>query len=327
MGKCSKDFFITQDMLQQLLISTFRHTGIPLSFRTFGKSPGTAPVVLVNHALTGNSNAAGENGWWNMLIGDGKTIDTLRFSVIAFDIPGNGQNGFFIDDYENFSTRTIAQLFWDGLHLLNINRIFAIIGGSLGGAIAWEMAFLKPDRIEKIIPVACNYKASDWLIANVKVQEAILKNSSNALEDARMHAMLLYRTPESFQAKFNLERNTATKKHKVEEWLEYHAKTLEKRYKLKSYRLMNHLLKTIGNEWTRDDFESFLNTTQMKIHLIAVNSDYMFTKKEQYETFKEIAEVYKHVSFETIHSIHGHDAFLIEHQQLAQLTQPYFKAN
>lgn len=90
---------------------------------------------------------------------------------------------------------------------------------------------------------------------------------------------------------------------------------------------MNHLLKTIGNEWTRDDFESFLNTTRMKIHLIAVDSDYMFTKEEQYETFEKIARFYEHVSFETIHSIHGHDAFLIEHEQLVQLTQPYFKAN
>ena len=314
-------------MLQQLTISNTSPTDIPLSFRTYGKALGTAPVVLVNHALTGNSHAAGENGWWNRLIGNGKTIDTLRFSVIAFDVPGNGQNGFFIDDYEKFSTRTIARLFWEGLHLLNITRLFAIIGGSLGGAVAWEMALLKPESIEKIIPIACNYKASDWLIANVKVQEAILKNSSNALEDARMHAMLLYRTPESFQSKFNLEKNPETAKYKVEEWLDHHGKALKKRFKLKSYRLMNHLLKTIGNEWNRDDFESFLRKTRMNIHIIAVNSDYMFTEKEQIETFRKIAKVYDHISFETVDSIHGHDAFLIEHQQLAQLTQSYFKAN
>jgi len=314
-------------MLQQLIISTPHHKDIPLSFRIFGRALGTAPVVLINHALTGNSNAAGENGWWTMLIGDDKTIDTLKFSVIAFDIPGNGQNGFFIDAYENFSTRTVAQLFWEGLDLLNIQRVFAIIGGSLGGAIAWEMAFLKPESIEKIIPVACNYRASDWLIANVKVQEAILKNSSNALEDARMHAMLLYRTPESFQIKFNVEKNPETRKYKVEEWLDYHGKTLGKRYQLQSYRLMNHLLKTIGDGWKKEDFDAFLGRTRTKIHIIAVNSDYMFTKKEQFETFEEIANVYEHVSFETIDSIHGHDAFLIEHQQLAQLTQPYFKVN
>ena len=63
---------------------------IALYYQIFGQPIGKAPVVLVNHALTGNSNVTGKNGWWNELIGQNKTIDTDYFTVIAFNIPGNG---------------------------------------------------------------------------------------------------------------------------------------------------------------------------------------------------------------------------------------------
>ena len=66
---------------------------IPLFFQTFGQQLGTAPIVVVNHALTGNSTVTGENGWWNDLIGENKTIDTKFFTIIAFNIPGNGYDG------------------------------------------------------------------------------------------------------------------------------------------------------------------------------------------------------------------------------------------
>lgn len=311
-------------MLQQLELLTTNQQSVVLSYQTFGKALGTAPVVLVNHALTGNSTVVGENGWWNDLIGDAKTIDTQKFTVLAFDVPGNGYTDFFIENYTDFTTKAIAKLYWDALALLKVTQLFAIIGGSLGGSIAWEMAFLQPNAVLKIIPIACNYKASDWLIGNVHVQTAILNNSKNALEDARMHAMLLYRTPESFDTKFQLKKNAETEIYKVEEWLNYHGKSLNDRFQLQSYRLMNHLLKTIGAEITEDEFEQFLKNASIHIHIIAINSDYMFTEKEQYATYQRMKGCYKNVSFQVIDSIHGHDAFLIESKQLHQLTQHYF---
>ena len=62
---------------------------INLSYQLFGCALQSAPVVLVNHALTGNSNVTGSEGWWNALIGPNKPIDTNLFSVLAFNIPGN----------------------------------------------------------------------------------------------------------------------------------------------------------------------------------------------------------------------------------------------
>ena len=157
-----------------------------LFYQVFGPLLGTAPVVLVNHALTGNSQVTGEKGWWNKLIGENKVIDTNVFTVISFNIPGNGFDGYpenLIENYKDFTTKHIAKLFWKGLDSLNVKELFAVIGGSLGGGIAWEMAFLHPKKIKHLIPIASDWKASDWLIANVLIQDQILNNIKTLVEN------------------------------------------------------------------------------------------------------------------------------------------------
>lgn len=89
-----------------------------ITYQLFGKPLGTAPIVLVNHALTGNSLVAGTSGWWNQLIGKNSTINTEHFTILAFDIPGNGYddiNENLIKNYKYFSTKIIAKLFWKAL--------------------------------------------------------------------------------------------------------------------------------------------------------------------------------------------------------------------
>ena len=300
---------------------------LPLYYQTFGQPIGTAPVVLVNHALTGNSQVMGENGWWNHLIGTGKTIDTDYYTVIAFNIPGNGFDGNaenLILDYKDFTTKDIALLFWEGLQFLGIHDLFAVIGGSLGGGIAWEMAFLKPKNIQHLIPVASDWKASDWLIANVLVQDKILNNSENPVNDARLHAMLLYRTPQSLKSKFNRSKNENQELYQIESWLLHHGQKLENRFALESYKLMNHLLKTIGQSTNCVQFISFAKQTTTNIHLIAVDSDYFFTADENRETFEILKRVNPNVFYHEIQSLHGHDAFLIEFEQLNTILKNTF---
>ena len=201
---------------------------IELSYQLFGQPLFEAPIVLVNHALTGNSNVCGEKGWWKDLIGPGKAIDTNQYTILAFNIPGNGYDGFLIENYQNFIAKDIAKLFLVGLEKLKINQLFAIIGGSLGGGIAWQMAVLHPTICIHLIPIASDFRATDWLIANCKIQEQFLNNSSNPIHDARMHAMLLYRTPASFNKRFNRTKNTDLKIFNIESWLLHHGKKLQK---------------------------------------------------------------------------------------------------
>lgn len=298
-----------------------------LSYQLFGQPLHTAPIVLVNHALTGNSEVAGPGGWWNEIIGEEKLIDLNEFTVIAFDVPGNGfgENPVLLPvNYRLLTTKIIAELFWLALDKLAVDRLFGVIGGSIGGCIGWEMAFLRPESIENLVPIAAGLKSSDWLIANVQVQEEILNYSENPIETARKHAMLLYRTPKSFELKFKNQFNKEENKYAVESWLNYHGNALKNRFSADAYRLMNHLLKTTGVELTDRDLLKFSAETTAKIFLISVDSDYMFTNEEQKQIYRLIRRNKYDVSYSEIQSVHGHDAFLIEYEQLNDLLKKIF---
>ena len=305
-------------------MSGTQFNNIQLSYRLFGKELGAAPVVLVNHALTGNCNVTGKDGWWKEIIGKNKVINTDNYTVLAFNIPGNGFDGFLIEDYKSFIARDIAKLFLIGLKELKISQLFGLIGGSLGGGIGWEMLALNLKLTKHFIPVATDWKSTDWLIANCQIQEQFLVNSSNPVHDARMHAMLCYRTPTSFKERFQRSKNEELKIFNVESWLLHHGKKLQERYQLSSYKLMNQLLKTIDVSKGRNDSE-ILKKIDANIHIIGVDSDLFFTAEENKETYKKLAISNPNVTYNEINSMHGHDAFLIEYKQLEKIIEPVFK--
>lgn len=300
------------------------YASLNLSFQVFGPALHTAPVVLVNHALTGNSQVIGANGWWNILIGEKKTINTDKYTILAFNVPGNGYDDVLIENYLDFNTRDIARLFLEGIEFLKINQLYAIIGGSVGGGIAWEMVALEPKITQHLIPIASDWKSTDWLIANCFLQEQILQNSRKPIEDARIHAMLCYRTPESFKAKFKRTTNEEKAIFNVESWLNHHGAKLQERFQLSAYKMMNQLLKTIDITRNRNLFEEIISKVEANIHIIAIDSDLFFTANENRETFEELKKLNKNVSYGEIKSIHGHDAFLIEYKQLDNLLKAIF---
>lgn len=300
------------------------YAALNLSFQVFGPVLHTAPIVLVNHALTGNSQVVGDKGWWNDLIGEHKTIDTNKYTILAFNVPGNGFDDAIIENYSDFTTRDIARIFIEGIHFLKIKQLYAIIGGSVGGGIAWELVALEPKITQHLIPIATDWKSTDWLIANCFLQEQILKNSSKPIEDARIHAMLCYRTPESFTAKFQRTTNEELAIFNVESWLNHHGKKLQKRFQISSYKMMNQLLKTIDITRNSNSFEEITSKIEADIHIIGINSDLFFTANENKATYEELKKYKNNVTYQEIVSIHGHDAFLIEYKQLDNLLQDIF---
>ncbi|WP_172915463.1 alpha/beta fold hydrolase [Capnocytophaga canimorsus] len=298
-----------------------KYPKIHLQYQVFGKKIGEAPLIVVNHALTGNSQVTGENGWWNEAVGKGRPIDTELYSVLVFDIPGNGyKNSFFIENPKEWIARDVARLFLLGLKALHIEQIFALVGNSVGGGIAWEMIALAPNLFSHLIAVATDWKSSDWIIANSLIQESILQNSANPLHDARLHAMLCYRSPQSFKMKFersfNLEKLPL---RNVETWLLHHGEKLEKRFTLSAYKLMNQLVKTIDIVEGRASFENTMKDVQTEIHIIGTNSDLYFVPEENRQTYAVLQKMGKKSTYHEIDSIHGHDAFLIEYQQLDKI--------
>ncbi len=298
---------------------------INLSYQLFGKKLGDAPVILINHALTGNSNITGKNGWWKEVVGNGKVINTEKFSIISFNIPGNGfcSNDFYHSD--KFHLGDIANLFILALQNLKIKKLHSIIGGSIGGCLTWEIAAKKPSIAKFIIPIASDWKARDWMIANTYLQDRILNNSKNPVQDARIHAMTFYRSPKSLNMRFDRSFNDSKGIYNVESWLDHHGTKLNERFSLKSYKMMNKLLRSTNITRGEKDFIKTISNITSEIHLICVDSDIFFLPDDDKRTFDLLSKNKKQAYLHKINSIHGHDAFLIETKKISNIFTKIFK--
>jgi homoserine O-acetyltransferase len=310
------------DNLRHIELSQFRlQSGVVqdiyISYQIFGRALHTAPIILVNHALTGNSSVT---QWWEPLVGDHKVIDTTRFTVIALDIPGNGYDAVIdhlIFNYQDWTLYDVGSAFAKALQTLNISFIDIAIGGSIGGVLLWELLVQQPELFGTIVPIAADWKATDWVIACCHIQESILSTAAKPVELARKHAMTFYRTPQGLQSKF--ERAQENNVYSVQKWLDYHGGALKNRFSLPAYKLLNHLLFT-ANAAARFDNDIVKATaaSQTAIELVAIDSDGYFVATEDQKTV-DLLKNQKDIHYHHITSIHGHDAFLIEHDQVKKI--------
>lgn len=283
---------------------------LTLSYEVFGKPLAEAPVVLINHALTGNSTVAGEKGWWNKVVYEGGSIDLDRYSVLCFNLPGNGYDGIDQVLPVELALSDIAALFLEALSKLKVSHLRALIGGSIGGSLGWEILSQSPKLTDLFLPIACDYKTTDWLFSQCLIQKYLLSHPEYPLQKARAHAMLCYRTPESLNSRFQREVSSESGKRRSHEWLDFHGDKLNERFSLKAYRLVNHLLTTINVQ------EKSLLQIEAKIHLIGIDSDLFFPAKESKDCYELLLANQKQTDYSEIQSVHGHDAFLIEYTQL-----------
>ena len=296
-----------------------KYQSFQLTYQFFGKKLGTAPIILINHALTGNSLVCGKNGWWSEIVGFDKAINLNKYSILSINIPGNGFNDNNFNYGEKLNLGDIAHLFIKVLEKLKIFKLYAVIGGSIGGCLTWEMAALKNDIADRIIPVASDWKANDWLLANTYLQDKIMENSRDPLGDARIHAMLFYRTPLSLNQRFSRSKNIEKGIYNVESWLDHHAVKLHNRFSVNSYKFLNKLLRS--SDITRDNLslESKIKPSKSEIHIISVDSDIFFLANEDKITTSRLKKQNVKIENHIIKSIHGHDAFLIETKQISDI--------
>ena len=215
----------------------------------------------------------------------------------------------------------MARLWLLVLRELRVDHLYALIGPSLGGGIAWQIAALEPKLAEYLFPIATDYKASDWLLAQTEVQRLILDHSDCPIHDARVHAMLTYRTPKSLIGRFEGKKVEDSGLPKVIDWLDYHGRTLEGRFSLSAYRVMTFLTSTIHVA----ENEKELAKIASEIHIVAIDSDRLFPYFIARETIERLrCSGKERAELHTIVSDHGHDAFLIEYDQLCRIMSPYF---
>lgn len=283
-----------------------------------------------------------KNGWWDSIIGVNKAIDTNKYFVVCANILGGcygttGPASFkpnSIDSYGSYfpvvTIRDMVKVHKALLNFLKVEQVYCGIGGSLGGMQALEFAIMFPDFIKKIVPIACSYRNSDWAIAFNELQrKAIFCDPNwndgnygdaviNNLGMARIAGLLSYRCSENYLEKFknnnkNIISYSKNNKFAVTDYLNYQSEKFIRRFDPNSYVKLTYAMDLHDITFNRGNLKDVLESINAKTYSIAIDSDILYPAVEQEKFSKLIpnSEMY------FIKSNFGHDAFLVEDQQLS----------
>lgn len=296
------------------------------------------PTVLLVHALTGSARAGGPDGWWAPLIGPGQAFDPELYRVVCFNNLGSfygtsapGLPGFPAGRNVTLTPVDIARSILLALDALGIRRVHLAAGGSLGGMIVLTLAALAPDRIERVMPIATSATASAWVVGWNHIAREVIRldpgyphDVSRGLELARQMAMLTYRAEPGLET--NQHRHLPVlrgfKGYRVQGYLEHHGRKLNSRFIPRCYELMLDAMD--HHDLARPlpgDRVPALSRIQAPALVVDVDTDQLFTPAQAAELARQLRERKNLVESATIHSPHGHDAFLLEWEQLAPLVR------
>lgn len=199
-GIVQKQYFTFAEPPEEMALESGAKLGpITLAYEVFGRLNETkSNVVMVFHALSGNSHAGGyysekdeKPGWWNNMVGPGKGIDTDKYCVICSNIIGScyGSTGPSSLDPKkgkpyglNFPLFTIADMVKAQKRLidhLGIKQLLCLIGGSIGGMQAIEWAVSYPEMVQSVIPIASTCKRSALSIGLSEAQRQAIMADPN----------------------------------------------------------------------------------------------------------------------------------------------------
>ena len=335
---------------------------IAIAYETWGhlNSEGTN-AILITHALTGTSHACSGNnnhkkGWWESLIGPGKAIDTREYFVICSNVLGgcsgssgpssiNNETGRpYGLDFPTVSIRDMVRAQKRLMDFLGVKQLLMITGGSMGGMQALEWAAIYPDFVKSIAPIATPGKAYPQSIAYRKAQrKAImmdpdwyngnyygLATPKQGMELARLIGFITYRTEEEFAEKFGRDHHDSSlfdlkSRFEIESYLEYHGQKLAKWFDPNTYL---YLSKAMDLHDLGRGFESFKQGIQQikaKILMIGIDSDLLFPVHQQKEIFEALKITNSNAYFKEVKSLYGHDAFLVEKEQISLLISNFLQ--
>jgi homoserine O-acetyltransferase len=330
---------------------------ITLAYETYGKlNTQKTNAVLVLHALSGDAHAAGIQkgtgavGWWNDLIGPGKGIDTNKYFVICSNVLGGcrGSTGPSSINLEtgkpygiDFPLITIGDMVNAQrclIDYLGIEKLHAVVGGSMGGmqVLQWMVAY--PERIRGAISIATAMKHSPQQIAFNEVgRQAIMadpnwKNGNyygsrlpaKGLAIARMVGHITYMSDTSMNEKFgrrfrqNKEPFKFSPEFEVEGYLQYRGDNFVKRFDANSYLYITKAIDyfNILNGKTSSDL---FKNLKAKVLVIAFKSDWLYPPHQSQEIVRACKLAGVDATYCEINSSYGHDAFLVEVEEEARL--------
>jgi homoserine O-acetyltransferase len=345
------------------LLAPFR-----VAYKTYGTlNAAKSNAILICHALTGDQYVAsphpltGKPGWWEVMVGPGKPIDTNRFFVICPNILGgcmgstgpasiNPQTGKVWGlDFPVITVRDMVAAQARLIDHLGIGELFAVVGGSMGGMQVLEWAACHGKRVFAAVPIATAAWHSSQNIAFHEVgRQAVMADPDWAngryldhglvprrgLAVARMAAHITYLSEEALHRKFGRSLQDRESKtfsfnadFQVESYLRHQGSSFVDRFDANSYlyitRAMDYFdLAAEHNDKLADAFKG----TQTRFCVVSFTSDWLYPTRESREIVQALNAVAANVSFVEIESDKGHDAFLLDEPELFATVRGFLNA-
>ena len=343
-------------------------TGFELMTETYGElNSEKTNAVLVCHAFSGNHNAAGikdgekKPGWWDEIIGDGKTIDTAKFFVVSLNNIGGCHGSTGPTTIANESSQPYGADFpevsvsdWVETQKLladhlGINCWEMVAGGSLGGMQALQWAISYPDRIKKAAIIAASSKISTQNIALNEVAREIIKKDENfyngdylargespkkGLKAARMLGHITYLSESNMSKRFGRKLQDPENKidadinYEVENYLQYKGEQFAKTFDANSYILMTKAMDSFDPaKYFGNDLVSCLQNIQAKLLIASFDSDWLFPKEYGLDLQMSAIKAGINSAYIELDGDYGHDSFLFYSDQYAAALKNFLNSD
>ncbi|MCW2497558.1 homoserine O-acetyltransferase [Jatrophihabitans sp.] len=306
-------------------------------------------AVLVLHALTGDAHVAGPAGpgqptagWWDPLIGDARPVDTGRWFVVSANVLGGCQGttgpSSTAPDGLPWGSRFPALTIRDQVRAeaaladeLGIDRFALVVGGSMGGMRALEWAAMYPDRVGVAVVLASCAAATADQIGTQSIQVAAIRSDpgwqggdyygtgaapSDGLGLARRIAHLTYRSADELEQRFGRRPQPETGGFAVQSYLDHHAAKLNARFDAGSYVTLTEAMNTHDLGRGRGGVAAALAALTTPVLVAGIDSDRLYPLQLQ----RQLADLIPTAEpLRVITSAHGHDGFLLETEQVAEV--------
>ncbi|GMN04129.1 homoserine O-acetyltransferase [Erythrobacter sp. MTPC3] len=345
--------------------------GAQIAYETYGDlAADRSNAILVCHALTGDQYVASEHpitgkpGWWERMVGPGKPIDTDRYHVICANVIGScmgstgpasaGKDGApYAMRFPVITIRDMVRGLVALLDGLGIDRLHAVVGGSMGGMQALSLAANWPQRAQRVLVIASTARHSAQNIAFHEVgRQAIMADPAwsdgnyyageaspdNGLAVARMAAHITYLSEAGLTEKFGRrlqDRPDGTKGAKsfgfdadfqVESYLRYQGSGFTQRFDANSYlyitRAMDYF--DLAEEHGGRLANAFENASA-RFCLVSFDTDWLYPTSESRHIVHALNAAGAKVSFVELSAPNGHDSFLLAHEQLDRVVQGFIE--
>lgn len=323
-------------------------------------------AILLLHALSGDAHAAGYHtaedrkpGWWDAMVGPGRAFDTNKYFVICSNVLGGckGSSGplsinpttgaRYAADFPVVTIRDMVMAQVRLIDTLGIQELHAVAGGSMGGFQALEWMAQHPTRINTAVLLATSASHQAQAVAwNVIGRQAIMRDPKwrggyyditdppcDGLAVARMIGHITYLSDVSLQHRFEKRFHAHTQpaftlaaEFEVDAYLEHQARRFNERFDANSYIYITKAMDYWDLTHGYPSLAAALSCWQKPTCIISFDSDWLYPTSESVKIADAIRANGGHVDITELHSIAGHDAFLLEYEAQTPILQQFLAA-